>query len=363
MLARPLFRSVAAAAARPSLASRCLSTTAARLDKPKAAPAPSIGDISPSRQCVDDFNAKQQAFREKLATELEKREKEEVAKMQAAAAAAVESAEPATPTGPQGLGSLSTASGEPGRKPGLMTNLIYGTKEGREHDAIMEASFSAKIARGKYVHSIVYHQVEPKHVDEYVSLIGEWYPKMAQSKELNVHLVGSWRTEIGDCDTFIHVWEYPRYQGYHEALYASTHHQEFSNFERKVRQLISGKRSSLMQEFSFWPTSPPRHLGGIFELRSYTLAPGNLLQWEQQWRRGLKARREVMEGVGAWYCQIGDLNTVHHLWQFANLEERKRRREKSWSVEGWGETVHNTLPMIQKMQSRIMVAMPWSPVS
>jgi len=130
-----------------------------------------------------------------------------------------------------------------------------------------------------------------------------------------------------------------------------------------VRRLISGKHSSLMQEFSFWPTSPPRQLGGIFELRSYTLAPGNLLQWEQQWRRGLKARREVMEGVGAWYCQIGDLNTVHHLWQFANLEERKIRREKSWSVEGWGETVHNTLPMIQKMQSRIMVPMPWSPVS
>lgn len=54
-----------------------------------------------------------------------------------------------------------------------------------------------------------------------------------------------------------------------------------------------------MQEFSFWPTSPPRKFGGVFELRSYTLHPGHLLEWEHHWRKGLEARKEVMEGVGA----------------------------------------------------------------
>ena len=77
--------------------------------------------------------------------------------------------------------------------------------------------------------------------------------------------------------------------------------------------MINSKKISLMQEFSFWPTTPPRQLGGVFELRSYTLHPGNLLEWETHWRRGLKARREVMEGVGAWFVQIGDLNTIHQL--------------------------------------------------
>ena len=52
-----------------------------------------------------------------------------------------------------------------------------------------------------------------------------------------------------------------------------------------------------MQEFRFWPTSPPRKLGGVFELRSYTLHPGNLLEWETHWQKGLAARREVMEGM------------------------------------------------------------------
>lgn len=69
-------------------------------------------------------------------------------------------------------------------------------------DQEMEHSFSQVLARGKYVHSIVFHEVKPDKVDEYVELVGKWYPKMAGMPENKVHLVGSWRTEVGDCDTF-----------------------------------------------------------------------------------------------------------------------------------------------------------------
>lgn len=69
-------------------------------------------------------------------------------------------------------------------------------------DEEIERSFSQVLARGKYVHSIVQHQVKPDKVDEYVELVGSWYPKVAGTPENKVHLVGSWRTEVGDCDTF-----------------------------------------------------------------------------------------------------------------------------------------------------------------
>lgn len=161
----------------------------------------------------------------------------------------------------------------------------------------------------------------------------------------------------------VHIWEYQRYQGYHQSLHSISRHPDFAEFDKKLKKLIRSKKTSIMQEFSFWPTTAPRQLGGVFELRSYTLHPGNLLEWETHWRRGLKARREVMEGVGAWFVQIGDLNTVHHLWQFANLEERKVRREQSWKQEGWAETVHKTVPLIQTMKSRVLIPMPWSPVA
>ncbi|KXJ93721.1 NIPSNAP family protein [Microdochium bolleyi] len=325
-----LARSVSRAAAAAPRGVRAFTTTAAQHK------VPALADIKPDG--VAEFKAKQKQFRDHLAEVEQRREEERRAR-------------------------IAAKKKEPERPDGLISNLIYGTKEGRELDAQIEASFSAVLARGKYVHSIVFHEVLPDKIEEYTKLVGEWYPRMAAMEENKVNLVGSWRTEVGDCDTFVHIWEYQRYEGYHQSLHSISKHPDFPEFDKKLKKLIKSKKSSIMQEFSFWPTTSPRNLGGVFELRSYTLHPGNLLEWEHHWRRGLKARREVMEGVGAWFVQIGDLNTVHHLWQFANLEERKVRREQSWKQEGWAETVHKTVPLIQSMQSRVLVPMPWSPVS
>jgi hypothetical protein len=315
--------------------------------------APSIRDITPRNAA--EFDARQKEFRENL--ELSARKKKQEQESQS-----VNSSVQNPPRDRAQEQHDLDAAAEAGAKRGALSSLIYGTKEGQVFDKDMERSFSQVLARGKYVHSIVFHDVKSDKVDEYVDLVGQWYPKMASIQENKVNLVGSWRTQVGDNDTFVHIWEYQRYTGYHDSLHSISEHPEFRGFDTKLKTLIKSKKTSLMQEFSFWPTTSPRRLGGLFELRSYTLHPGNLLEWETHWRQGLQARREVMEGVGAWFVQIGDLNTVHHLWQFADLEERKIRREQSWGVEGWADTVHRTVPLIQSMRSRILIPMPWSPV-
>ena len=108
----------------------------------------------------------------------------------------------------------------------------------------------------------------------------------------------------------MHIWEYQRYAGYHQSLHEISNHPEFAEFDRKLKKLIKSKRTSLMQEFSFWPTTSPRKLGGVFELRTYTLHPGNLLEWEHHWRKGLEARKEVMEGVGACESRCKSLGSI-----------------------------------------------------
>ncbi|KAK2074971.1 hypothetical protein P8C59_009137 [Phyllachora maydis] len=334
MLSRRAARAATGMGALPRTAGLRLAPRPFTVPAARSKHTPSLADIEPEKH--EAFNSRQKAYREQLQAAQKQREARNAAR---------------------------ATDGDPDRKQGPLSNLIYGTKEGREMDAQIEASFSQVLARGKYMHSIVFHEVKPDCVDEYVELVGSWYPRIASLPENKVHLVGSWRTEVGDCDTFVHIWEYQRYQGYHASLHSIARHPDFPAFNKRLKSLIRTKRTSLMQEFSFWPTTPPRQLGGLFELRSYTLHPGNLLEWETHWRRGLAARREVMEGVGAWFVQIGDLNTVHHLWQFADLEERKIRREKSWGIEGWAETVHRTVPLIQEMKSRILIPMPWSPVA
>ena len=174
---------------------------------------PSLADITPDG--APAFDARQKEFRDALKAAQKAKEQQDSQSFsisQSSSSSSSTSASTSDITGKLELGSLSTGgteaareaafSQESSKRKGALSNLIYGTHEGRQMDKEIEKSFSQVLARGKYVHSIVMHQVKPDKVDEYIKLVGEWYPKMAALEENHVHLVGSWRTEVGDCDTF-----------------------------------------------------------------------------------------------------------------------------------------------------------------
>lgn len=181
MLSRQLLRSSLSKQLRPFASSSIL------------ARAPALADVTP--RGVASFDAKQKEFRERTAEEFKRK-----SASQSTQSSPPSASDEALQNSP---GTSAEPTSEDGtERKGRLNNLIYGTKEGRELDKEIEHSFSQVLARGKYVHSIVFHDVKPDKVDEYVKLVGEWYPKMAGMPENKVHLVGSWRTEVGDCDTF-----------------------------------------------------------------------------------------------------------------------------------------------------------------
>ena len=224
MFARQLVSSPRSIHSSPSVilrlfaSSQCLGTSPSR--------SPSLGDITPDR--AHEFDARQKDFRAKTAAANKAKDQRHSQSTTASSLAdsSVQSHDSARRPGSTGastsssvasaLGSLSTQStgdelkaakdqqgGEAGgKRKGALSSLIYGTAEGQQMDQEIEKSFSQVLARGKYVHSIVFHEVKPDKVDEYVELVGQWYPKVASMPENKVHLVGSWRTEVGDCDTF-----------------------------------------------------------------------------------------------------------------------------------------------------------------
>ena len=187
---------------------------------------PSLADITPNG--APSFDARQKEFRDSVKAAQQAKEQQDsqfVKTSKSSFSSPASSASDASTTqnskdssitsdiaSKLSLGSLSTHTLEAAReeayesenskRKGALSSLIYGTHEGRQMDKEIEKSFSQVLARGKYVHSIVFHHVKPDKVDEYVKLVGDWYPKMASLEENHVHLVGSWRTEVGDCDTF-----------------------------------------------------------------------------------------------------------------------------------------------------------------
>ena len=212
MLSRRLASSIQSS----SILARAFSTTATHQRTP------SLADVTPSG--APTFDARQKEFREGLRAAQKAKEKQDSQSVAASNPSTFSSGSPPTAqdasnTGSttqkvvnMALGSLSTHNTEAAReassqqettkRKGALSSLIYGTHEGQKMDQDIEKSFSQVLARGKYVHSIVFHSVKPDKVDEYTELVGNWYPRVAKREANHVHLVGSWRTEVGDCDTF-----------------------------------------------------------------------------------------------------------------------------------------------------------------
>ncbi|CAG8585012.1 4607_t:CDS:2 [Ambispora gerdemannii] len=253
----------------------------------------------------------------------------------------------------------------------IVHSILHGSTRAKEE---LMQTHSKLVARGKYVHELVTfnadiihsflleHKIKPKYLDDYIKLISEHYPRIANDPANALHLSGSWQTEVGDLDSFFHLWEYNGYTGYQETKNQLKNDQIYQDFEKKIRPMILSRTNQICLEFAFWQTSPPAVHGGIYELRSYGLKPGHLLEWETYWHKGLECRRQFCEPVGAWFSQLGTLNCVHHMWNYPDLETRKTTREQAWQVDGWAETVYKTVRLVQMMETAILIPLPFSPL-
>ncbi|KAJ3063565.1 hypothetical protein HK102_008435, partial [Quaeritorhiza haematococci] len=190
----------------------------------------------------------------------------------------------------------------------------------------------------------------------------EHYPRVAGDPEMKCKLFGSWQTEIGQLDQALHIWEYNHYPGYTETMKALAVDSEYQRFLRELRPMLRSRNNQIMLEFAFWANSQPATHNGVYELRTYRLQPGRLLEWEHEWRRGLEARKKFVQPVGAWFTQLGDLNYVHHMWVYPDLQTRKKMREAAWQEAGWAQTVRNTVGLIDWMQAQILRPMDFSPL-
>ncbi|KAM0788594.1 hypothetical protein ACM66B_001716 [Microbotryomycetes sp. NB124-2] len=244
-----------------------------------------------------------------------------------------------------------------------VTALLHGSAEARAENAA--AQHSKLVGRNKYVHEFQKHKILPQHVEEYKEKIASYYKGIHDSNEFDTQLTGSWEIVVGEVDTFVHIWEYEGFPGFEQtkqAIKESRGHLEFFNHE--ILPLIQSRTAQLNQEFAFWQVAEPeQNKGGVFELRSYTLKPGSLLEWEHEWRVGLEARlKSGHKPIGAWFSQLGRLHQVHHMWHYESLEARRARREKAWAIDTWSGTVSKTVKLTDEMEASILKALPFSPM-
>jgi hypothetical protein len=94
----------------------------------------------------------------------------------------------------------------------------------------------------------------------------------------------------------------------------------------------------------------------IYEIRTYTLKPGSVAQFEKNFEEALPNRIKVSPLSAFWHTEMGPLNQVIHVWEYENLQHRSDVRTQS--VPGWPPKVTD---FMLNMESEIWIPAAFSP--
>jgi NIPSNAP len=103
----------------------------------------------------------------------------------------------------------------------------------------------------------------------------------------------------------------------------------------------------------------------IHELRTYTIHPGRTQEYVQlsgSIGRPIRGDR-FGKLVGYWSTELGPLNQVVHIWEYADLAARAQARASLAKDERWTtEYVPKSQPLLQSQENLILVPADWYPL-
>ncbi|KAB0390740.1 hypothetical protein E2I00_000190 [Balaenoptera physalus] len=239
--------------------------------------------------------------------------------------------------------------------PNFDKKLAFSNNRPRE-DSWLKSLFVRKVDPRKDAHSnllakketsslykLQFHNVKPECLEAYNKICQEVLPKIHEDKHYPCTLVGTWNTWYGEQDQAVHLWRYEGgYPVLTEVMNKLKENQEFAEFRKARSNMLLSRKNQLLLEFSFWNEPVPRSGPNIYELRSYQLRPGTMIEWGNYWARAIRFRQDSNEAVGGFFSQIGQLYMVHHLWAYKDLQTREDIRNAAWHKHGWEELVYYT---------------------
>ena len=96
-------------------------------------------------------------------------------------------------------------------------------------------------------------------------------------------------------------------------------------------ELIVAQEAEIMNPAPFMRALGSRDYGtgNVYEMRTYTYAPGDLPKVLEAWAKAVPAREELSPLAACWTSELGGLNKFVHTWVYKNLGERERIRAAS----------------------------------
>lgn len=101
----------------------------------------------------------------------------------------------------------------------------------------------------------------------------------------------------------------------------------------------------------------------IVEERIYTMVPGGVPSYLDAWHRhGREAQVELLgQPLGVFTCDVGDLNTLTYLWQYASVADRADRRARLLNDSRFTAFRGEVRGLVVSQRNRILLPVPNSP--
>ena len=172
------------------------------------------------------------------------------------------------------------------------------------------------------------YQLKPGSVPEFEKRFGEKLPERVKLSPL----AALWHTEVGPLNEVTHVWTYDSLDQRTEVRAAAV---KTGVWPPNNGDLLVSMQSEIFIPAPFSPALTPRTVGPLFEIRTYTLAPGALPGMMERWAAKVDERVKLSPLVGAWHSELGGLNKWVHIWGYKDAAERQRIRAEAVAKGVW----------------------------
>ena len=164
-----------------------------------------------------------------------------------------------------------------------------------------------------------------------------------------------WSAEMGPLNQVIHIWPYESLKERSDVRVAVSQSGVWP--PRGIEGLL-GEDNEILSPAPFMrPWGDVQELGSVYEIRTYTIKPGNIPDMIDRWGEVMHHREKHSPLAACWYTEVGDLLRWIHVWPYANLDERTRIRAEAAKDPHWPP---GTREFIVRQESRIVIPAPFS---
>ena len=182
------------------------------------------------------------------------------------------------------------------------------------------------------------------------------------------HLVqplGYYFIDIGPQNRIVHFWGYADIAERAAKRAAMEADPAWTAYRAKSAALFQRQENKILRNAPFHPSKTgARKPFTVVDYRTYTTHPGKLGAMLSLYEKdGLPLQMNYLGNNVGWYMSdIGPQNEVVHLWGYADIEDRARRRAAMEADPAWTAYLANGTPLLIDMQNAILRPAPfWNP--